>query len=68
MILKTDSIIQDETRKNLITATAASTTIACFVMGALGNMPLAISTGMGLNAYFTYNVVGFCELTCFSPC
>jgi len=49
----------DETRKNLITATAASTTIACFVMGALGNMPLAISTGMGLNAYFTYNVVGY---------
>ena len=24
-------------------------------------MPLAISTGMGLNAYFTYNVVGYCE-------
>ena len=26
-------------------------------------MPLAISTGMGLNAYFTYNVVGYCELS-----
>ena len=24
-------------------------------------MPLAISTGMGLNAYFTYNVVGYCK-------
>ena len=52
---------QDETRKNLITATAASSCIACFVMGAFANMPLAIAPGMGLNAYFTYNVVGYCK-------
>ena len=29
-------------------------------MGAFANMPLAVSTGLGVNAYFTYNVVGFC--------
>eukprot|EP00884_Botryococcus_braunii_P011556 jgi/Botrbrau1/20400/Bobra.0006s0060.1 len=28
-------------------------------MGVAGNMPLALAPGMGLNAYFTYNVVGY---------
>ena len=53
--------VQDEVRKDLITATAASSLIACFVMGALANMPLAISAGMGLNAYLAYQVVGYCK-------
>merc|ERR1712019_73528 len=32
---------------------------ACFAMGLLANLPIALSCGMGMNAYFTYNVVGF---------
>jgi AGZA family xanthine/uracil permease-like MFS transporter len=46
-------------RSNLVTATAASSLIACFIMGAFANMPLALAPGMGLNAYFAYNVVGY---------
>ncbi|CAL8467446.1 g6984 [Coccomyxa elongata] len=49
----------DEVRKNLVTATAASSLIACAIMGVAANMPLALAPGMGLNAYFTYNVVGY---------
>lgn len=28
-------------------------------MGVLANMPLALAPGMGMNAFFTYTVVGF---------
>ena len=31
----------------------------CFLMGITANLPLALSCGMGMNAYFTYSVVGF---------
>ncbi|KAI3428274.1 hypothetical protein D9Q98_006653 [Chlorella vulgaris] len=48
-----------ELRASLIAATAASCVIANFLMGILGNLPLAIAPAMGLNAYFTYTVVGF---------
>jgi len=33
--------------------------MACFLMGAVANLPLAVAPGMGINAYFTYTVVGF---------
>ncbi len=46
-------------RGDLVTATAASSLVACFIMGAFANMPLALAPGMGLNAYFAYNVVGY---------
>lgn len=46
-------------RQDLVTATAASSLIACLIMGGLANMPLALAPGMGLNAYFAYNVVGY---------
>eukprot|EP01025_Chloroclados_australasicus_P067210 TRINITY_DN9294_c0_g2_i1.p1 TRINITY_DN9294_c0_g2~~TRINITY_DN9294_c0_g2_i1.p1 ORF type:complete len:561 (-),score=55.61 TRINITY_DN9294_c0_g2_i1:267-1949(-) len=49
----------DDLKKNFITATALSAMIACFVMGFGANIPLGLAPGMGLNAYFTYNVVGF---------
>ncbi|KAL3161762.1 hypothetical protein ABBQ38_008857 [Trebouxia sp. C0009 RCD-2024] len=49
----------DLTKRSLITATAASSLIGCFLMGVGGNLPIALAPGMGLNAYFTYNVVGF---------
>ncbi|KAK9847251.1 hypothetical protein WJX84_005524 [Apatococcus fuscideae] len=48
----------DEVRKNLITATIVSSMVSCLIMGVGGNMPIALAPGMGLNAYFTYNVVG----------
>lgn len=33
--------------------------VGCFLMGILGNLPIALAPGMGLNAYFTYSVVGW---------
>jgi len=32
--------------------------IACFVMGLYANWPVGMAPGMGLNAFFTYTVVG----------
>ena len=32
--------------------------VACFAMGVLANWPVALAPGMGLNAFFTYTVVG----------
>ncbi len=36
---------QAEVRQDLVTATAASSIIACFIMGAGANMPLALAPG-----------------------
>jgi len=38
-------------------ATCIASAIGCFVMGFVGNYPIALAPGMGLNAYFTYAVV-----------
>jgi len=46
-------------RRQLVTVTALSAFLACFMMGAFANLPFALAPGMGLNAYFTYDVVGF---------
>ncbi len=51
--------MQDVVRLDLITATAASSMVGCFVMGLAANLPFALAPSMGLNAYFTYTVVGF---------
>ena len=32
--------------------------IACFIMGFIANWPVGLAPGMGLNAFFTYSVVG----------
>eukprot|EP01084_Bolivina_argentea_P095740 172105_1 len=45
-------------RLDLITATAASSCISCFIMGCFANLPIALAPGMGINAYFVYSVVG----------
>lgn len=37
-------------------ATALSAALATFIMGFLANYPVALASGMGLNAYFTYTV------------
>ena len=46
-------------RRQIITATALSSMLACLMMGFGANLPFALAPGMGLNAYFTYDVVGW---------
>ncbi|KAF2419998.1 hypothetical protein EJ08DRAFT_598659 [Tothia fuscella] len=46
-------------KRDLITATAATAGLASFLFGFMTNLPVALAPGMGLNAYFAYQVVGF---------
>ncbi|PVH88963.1 xanthine/uracil permease family protein-like protein [Cadophora sp. DSE1049] len=46
-------------KRDLTTATAAIAGIGSVAFGFLTNLPVALAPGMGLNAYFTYQVVGF---------
>ncbi|KAH7917374.1 hypothetical protein BV22DRAFT_1042382 [Leucogyrophana mollusca] len=48
-----------EVKRDLITSTAAMSALASVLMGALANLPVGMAPGMGLNAYFTYSVVGY---------
>jgi len=41
----------------LVTATALMTIIATLINGLWANTPIAMSVGMGLNAFFTYGIV-----------
>lgn len=41
----------------LVTATCFAAAIGCFIMGAIANLPFALASGMGLNAYFAFTVV-----------
>jgi len=50
---------QQEVRRDLVIVTAGMSALACFVMGVAANLPFALAPGMGLNAYFTYTIVGF---------
>ncbi|MDA8854229.1 NCS2 family permease, partial [Gammaproteobacteria bacterium] len=38
--------------------TCLAAALACFVMGIYSNWPVGLAPGMGLNAFFTYTVVG----------
>jgi AGZA family xanthine/uracil permease-like MFS transporter len=38
--------------------TCIAAAIACFAMGIYSNWPVGLAPGMGLNAFFTYSVVG----------
>ena len=38
--------------------TCIAAALACFIMGFYSNWPVALAPGMGLNAFFTYTVVG----------
>ncbi|KAF9920465.1 hypothetical protein FBU30_009705 [Linnemannia zychae] len=44
---------------DIITATAAIACISTLLVGLFANLPIGLAPGMGLNAYFTYTVVGF---------
>ncbi|QSX34579.1 NCS2 family permease [Shewanella avicenniae] len=39
-------------------ATCLAAAVGCLVMGLLANYPIALAPGMGLNAFFTFSVVG----------
>ena len=41
------------------TATALGAAIMCIAMGAITNRPLALASGMGLNAVVTFSIIGF---------
>ncbi|CAG8959219.1 hypothetical protein HYFRA_00012577, partial [Hymenoscyphus fraxineus] len=45
-------------KRDLVTATAAIAGIGSIAFGFLTNLPVALAPGMGLNAYFTFQVVG----------
>jgi len=47
-----------EINRDMVTATAAIAALSSFSMGLFANMPIALAPGMGLNAYFTNQVVG----------
>ena len=39
-------------------ATCLASALACLIMGLYANWPVALAPGMGMNAFFTYTVVG----------
>ena len=39
-------------------ATCLASALACLIMGLYANWPVGLAPGMGLNAFFTYAVVG----------
>ena len=41
----------------LVPGTCLAAAIACFIMGVIANLPFALASGMGLNAYFAFTVV-----------
>ncbi len=43
-------------RSGVFVATAIASAIATFIMGLWANYPIALSAGLGLNAYFAYTV------------
>ncbi|KAH0152556.1 xanthine/uracil permease family protein-like protein, partial [Aureobasidium melanogenum] len=53
------NLCKQEIRRDLVTATAAISALTSFCMGLFANLPLGLAPGMGINAYFTYTVVGF---------
>jgi AGZA family xanthine/uracil permease-like MFS transporter len=46
-------------RREFVTSTAIASMFGCLVMGLMANLPIALAPGMGMNAFFTYSVVGF---------
>ncbi|KAK7750623.1 hypothetical protein SLS62_007470 [Diatrype stigma] len=48
-----------ELKRDLVTSTAALAGLSSIAFGFLTNLPVALGPGMGLNAYFTYQVVGW---------
>ncbi|KAH7414470.1 permease family-domain-containing protein [Phaeosphaeria sp. MPI-PUGE-AT-0046c] len=53
------ALCKQDLNRSLITATAAVAGFSSFLFGFLTNMPVALAPGMGLNAYFAYQIVGY---------
>ncbi|KAF1968659.1 hypothetical protein BU23DRAFT_540923 [Bimuria novae-zelandiae CBS 107.79] len=49
----------EDLHRSLITSTAALAGFSSFLFGFLINMPVCLAPGMGLNAYFAYQIVGY---------
>lgn len=41
----------------LVTATCLTAALGCILMGLFANLPFALASGMGLNAFFAFSVV-----------
>lgn len=50
------NICKNELRRDYVTATSAISTVVTFLLGALANLPLGASAGLGVNSYFAYSV------------
>jgi adenine/guanine/hypoxanthine permease len=50
---------QEDIKREFVTSTALASMFGCFAMGIFANLPVALAPGMGMNAYFTYSVVGW---------
>lgn len=50
------NIDQSKAEAGIFLGTALSAFLATFIMGLFANVPMVLSPGMGLNAYFTYTV------------
>ncbi|KAI8366336.1 permease family-domain-containing protein [Choanephora cucurbitarum] len=48
-----------ELKLDMIMATSIIAMISSILIGVFANLPLGMAPGMGLNAYFTYTVVGY---------
>jgi len=46
-------------KQQLISATSIAAMLACILMGVIANVPFSLAPGMGINAYFTYTIVGY---------
>ncbi|KAF7315342.1 hypothetical protein MIND_00048800 [Mycena indigotica] len=49
----------NEVFNDLITSTSSISALSSWLMGLLANLPVGMAPGLGLNAYFTYSIVGF---------
>jgi adenine/guanine/hypoxanthine permease len=50
---------QEQIKREFVTSTALASMFGSMAMGLLANLPVALAPGMGMNAYFTYSVVGW---------
>ncbi|CAJ0542849.1 Ff.00g002840.m01.CDS01 [Fusarium sp. VM40] len=50
---------KEEVRRDLIMATSAIAALSSILFGLSTNLPIALAPGMGLNAYFAFQVVGY---------
>ena len=49
----------EEIKREYVTSTALASMFGCLCMGLLANLPIALAPGMGMNAFFTYSVIGW---------